>query len=433
MNFCSFILVSLLLAVPLFAQPRLSTSDLRLQVTLSDLEISPDGKRVLFVVTRQNFESNSSARELLMQNIETKQQTTITRGAGVAEPLWSPNGNAISYLAEKDGVSQIFTAPVDPVGEPRQVTKSAGGIFHHSWSPDGKWLAFIAEKDPVIQSGVDRFNNAFEVGSNDFLTSGAAAQTYVGKVAVNGENAESIMPEGLNLATEFSNSSLSWSPDANTMAVTLYPSSRSGDSDLGRNQLLDVKTKTIKAATDHMDKEGPALISPDGSQIAFQYPRDGIPANLSELYTAPTIGNAISTSRTRGLDREVTDFSWMPDGRLLIVGYDGLKSSMWVSTEQGAWTSLDLGDVLEVGEFSVSKSGSIVFVGDEMYRPSELYYKATAQAPPVRLTDFNQPLNARKQGKRESFTWTSTNDLHADGSSRFLPISTTAKSIRWCC
>ncbi|HSP07718.1 MAG TPA: prolyl oligopeptidase family serine peptidase, partial [Acidobacteriota bacterium] len=197
--------------------------------------------------------------------------------------------------------------------------------------------------------------------------------------------------------------------------------SRSGDSDLGRNQLLDVNSKSFKAATEHKDKEGPALISPDGSQIAFLYPRDGTPANASELYTAPVSGGATSKSLTRNLDREVTDFAWMPDGRLLIAGYDGLKSSIWQSSEQGAWTSLDLGNVMEVGEFSVSRSGSIVIVGDEMYRPSELYYKATAQAPPVRLTDFNRELSARKQGKREGFTWISTSGFHPDGVLTYPP------------
>lgn len=182
-----------------------------------------------------------------------------------------------------------------------------------------------------------------------------------------------------------------------------------------------MNAKTIKAATDHKDKEGPAVISPDGRQIAFQYPRDGIPANVSELYSTPLTGNAISTSLTRSLDREITAFAWMPEGRLLIVGFDGLKSAIWVSSGQGAWTPLDLGDVMEVGEFSVSKSGSIAFVGDEMYRPSELYYKATTQAPPIRLTDFNHELSARKQGKREGFTWTSTKGFHPDGVLTFPP------------
>lgn len=421
MKYSCCILLCVLAAVPVFAQPRLSTDDLRLTVTLSDLEMSPDGKRVLFIVTRQNFESDSFTSELLMQNIETKQQTTVTRGGGVAEPLWSPEGNAISYLAEKDGVSQIFTAPVDHVGGPRQVTKSAGGVLHHTWSPDGKWFAFVAEKDPVAKSGADKFNNAFEVGSNSFLTSEAAAKTFVGRVAVNGENAESMTQDGLDFATVFSNSSLSWSPDGKTISVTLYPSSRSGDTDLGSNQLLDVNTKAIKAATDHKDKEGPALLSPDGRQIAFLYPRDGIPANASELFIAPVTGNATSKSLTRNLDREVTDFAWTPDGRLLIAGYDGLKSSIWVSTESGAWIPLDLGDVVEAAEFSAGKSGGIVFVGDEMYRPSELYFKANAQAPPVRLTEFNAELGARMQGKREGFTWTSTGSFHPDGVLTYPP------------
>ena len=60
------------------AQDLLSTADLREQIDLSSLELSPDGKHLLVLTSRQNFDSNDFTTELVMIDVETKQQHTIS-------------------------------------------------------------------------------------------------------------------------------------------------------------------------------------------------------------------------------------------------------------------------------------------------------------------------------------------------------------------
>jgi Tol biopolymer transport system component len=54
---------------------------------------------------------------------------------------WSRDGRALTYVDTRQGVSNIWSQPVDG-GAPRQLTDFQSGlIFSFAWSPDGKRLA----------------------------------------------------------------------------------------------------------------------------------------------------------------------------------------------------------------------------------------------------------------------------------------------------
>jgi Tol biopolymer transport system component len=164
-----------LLPICIEAQNLLTTHDLREQIDLSGLELSPDGKRILVVTTRQNYESNELISELLMIDVSSKEQRSLSKRAGISTATWSLAGDQIAFLATVDGVSQIFTMSLQG-GEAQQISNCKGGILHYSWRPDGKQFAYIADEDPITKTGTDRFNDSFEVGSNDYLTRRAATQ-----------------------------------------------------------------------------------------------------------------------------------------------------------------------------------------------------------------------------------------------------------------
>ena len=418
------------ISASLYSESPLSPVDLRIPIGLSSAEISPDGKNVIFILSRRDFENNATLRELVLLNLESKEQSTLSQQKGIAQPLWSPESDRISFLAESQNQLQIFLLSLQG-GEANQITNIKGGILHHSWSPDGKQFAFVAGDVAPEKTGPDKFNDAFEVGSNNYLTTEAASKNYVGIIDVNKKEPKRITPEGITVATEFYNSSLSWTRDSKMLAMNVYPSSRSGDSDLGKIHILNLESGSSHPLTDNEGQEGPGYFSPDGSRIIFFYPRDGIAANLSEVYSASISGRRAyvgasgarprSESLTRSLDREVMDFEWLPDGRLLVTGYDGVKSAIWVREKSGKFTTLDIGEVMEVVEFSVSKTDSFVFIGEEKYRPAELYYKSSIDASPQRITDFNKTIALRKQGIRELFSWKTSDGFDPDGVLTYPP------------
>jgi len=66
---------------------------------------------------------------------------------------------------------------------------------------------------------------------------------------------------------------------------------------------------------------------------------------------------------------------------------------------------LDWGSV-DVGDPHVNGSGAIVFIGREPNRPGELYYLASVDDKPRRLTDYNRELAQQvESGRTETITW----------------------------
>lgn len=56
---------------------------------------------------------------------------------------WAPNSRSLSYVVTREGVSNIWTQPLDG-GAPKQVTHfDSGEIFRYAWSTDGKRLAVV--------------------------------------------------------------------------------------------------------------------------------------------------------------------------------------------------------------------------------------------------------------------------------------------------
>jgi dipeptidyl aminopeptidase/acylaminoacyl peptidase len=110
----------------------------------------------------------------------------------------------------------------------------------------------------------------------------------------------------------------------------------------------------------------------------------------------------------------------MPDGKSLLVGgHDSTQVSLWLQPLGGAAKKLPLGDVSPLWSFWVDvtagPNGEIAFAGRTPNQPPELYFMASANDPPKRLTKFNDQIAALELGKTERFEWQGPDRFHEDG------------------
>src|SRR5712692_3027762 len=138
-------------AAPILAQeppkansPKLLTPEASLNLrTISDLQFSPDGNRLAFVVT-EPAKGDRRARHIWLYE---KQFGSIRQFTYSAKseflPRWSPDGKQLAFLSDRDEQQQLYVMRADG-GEASALTKGKRGVKNFAWSPNGKQIAFLA-------------------------------------------------------------------------------------------------------------------------------------------------------------------------------------------------------------------------------------------------------------------------------------------------
>src|SRR5271168_3954346 len=140
-------------------------------------EIAPDGKRVVYEVTRTNWEDNAFERDLWIADTATGEGHQLTASKkSSTNAAWSPDGKWIAFLSDRpgqisgspEGKKQIYVIAADG-GEARQLTKVETGVNIFDWSPDSRHVAFTAD-DPEPKAMKDRMEKygEYEVVHADY-------------------------------------------------------------------------------------------------------------------------------------------------------------------------------------------------------------------------------------------------------------------------
>ncbi len=115
---------------------------------LSDWQVSPDGRTVVFVVSSVDLEANRRRTDLwLVRTDGTGLRRLTTHPAGDFNPRWAPDGKTVYFLSTRSGSSQVWRISVDG-GEAEAVTNLPLDVGNLAVSPDGRFLALTMEVFP---------------------------------------------------------------------------------------------------------------------------------------------------------------------------------------------------------------------------------------------------------------------------------------------
>jgi dipeptidyl aminopeptidase/acylaminoacyl peptidase len=147
-------------APPSDATPKrpMTFDDLQKMRRLGDMDVSHDGKWVLFTVTDVDLAKNTKTPHLWIVPVAGGEEKPLTASAaGESRGRFSPDGKQIAFLTDRDQGTQIWLADFDAVagsmGEAHQLTHISTEADNVTWDPDGKHLLFTSGVYPECSAG----------------------------------------------------------------------------------------------------------------------------------------------------------------------------------------------------------------------------------------------------------------------------------------
>lgn len=384
---------------------------------LGGARISPDGRAVVYGITRTDWQADRFVNELWVASTATGERFRLTnanRWDGGAR--WSPDGKRISFLSDRGGANQIYLIGATG-GEAVKVTDTAAGINAYRWSPDGRHIAFLTS-DPEPESVRTRRERlgAFEVMERDREDPAEFARSHLWVIEVPGPAAAAIpQPTRLTSGDAFTINEFEWSPDGTRIAFSavIDPSPRArASADL---YVLDVGPRTVTRLIDTPGPDTYPIWSPDGRQIAYETANGSLTYFETNRFVAavPAAGGA-PRLLTERVDEQASLLAWGPAG-IYVAFPDRTDLHLYrLDPASEAMTRLPAAGMAQQQWSFTADFGRMAFVGVGPNAHPELY-ATDGRRDPRRLTRFDDQFRGFRQASREIVSWRSTDGALIDG------------------
>jgi len=416
------------------AAERFKLDDLRNLVSLSEPQISPDGRIIAVIVGTPDWKSDKQRQEIDLIDTATGASRPLTwKRSGLGSLHWSPDGTRLAFLADDRGAQdgsddgkdddtdsgddkhqQIFVMPMAG-GDATRITRAKQGVDEFSWSPDGSRIAFITADEAKNAKAIKAHDDAFQVSDNNFLVRAALTPDHLWIVPSSGGEAKRLTEGDFSLLTDQQGSSPvpTWTPDGRGIVFTRFPNPWWGPS---FQSVIDEVDASGGKPRERVSGQGAFefRFAPQGDAWAFVRPRDGDQNNGDAVYVGRGDGEAHDA--TAALARNIDEYAWLPHGDgLLLAGGLGARATLWVQPLDGAARELDLGGVQANPGLSVARTGAVAFTGSTATHPAELYVMDSVNAKPRRLTNLNGFVDKLALGKTNVVQWKSDDGFDEDG------------------
>ena len=400
----------------------MDAADLLAFKIIPELDISPDGARVAYVVTWIDTEKDEYRATIHVAPTEGGAPAEFTRGpTRDSAPRWSPDGTQLAFLSDRIGDERQLYVMALRGGEPRQLTSMSGHAGPATWSPDGKKIAFSArvwvEPRPEDAGARKRWEQRpRHVTKAQFKTDGhgytfdARAHLFIVDVAT-GETRQ--LTDG-----DFEDRAESWSPDGRQIA---FSRTRGGKDDYSSSDIwvADVATGAALRITEDVGRAISPTWSPDGTTIACfgsDTPDPGLGDPMVRVWTVPSRGGQPARRLTERYDRGAVLLPapaitpgpiWSSDNATVtfIAGDHGNMHLVRAAIADGS-TTVVVGGERQIAYASGKAGSRIAFAAGDLAAPSDLYVTAWDGSGERRLTQLNREILAQlapAHGERRTF------------------------------
>lgn len=316
---------------------------------VTEPQISPDGKSIIYCVRTYDVKANKSTNIIYKSTINGDQKIAISSPKENANSArWRPDGKKILFLSNTDNGTQLFEMNPDGSGI-TQITNIADGINGYQYAPDGKNLAFVADvkldnevKDiyPDLDKSSGRIIDGLLYRHWDAWHDYKYSHLFIVSLEngkVNGTPIDIMAGEKFDcpLQPHGGDDDYAWSKDGSMLAYSCKKESGtqaaySTNSDIYIYTLKDKSTFNVSFRNGGYDRA--PQFSPDGSKIAwlsmkkpgYESDKNNIKVfNLKPAKASDKSGKIEAVepvvTLTSNFDYTIEEFNWIDASRIVLI------------------------------------------------------------------------------------------------------------------
>ena len=315
---------------------------------VSDPQVSPDGKHIIYGVSYTSVEENRSVRNLYICSLDgSDNQLLTTAGKSISNARWSNDGKKLAFLYG----GQIWTAGIRhgkkgwSLKNLKKISDVANGIGEFKISPDGKKVMYISYIKSAVKSPTDCYSDldkATAYTTDDLMyrhwdhTVMEIPHTFVADLDLDGGSigAPKDILDGENelyeLPTEpFSGlEQLSWSPDSRYIAYSCrkLAGKKYAFSTNTEIYIYDVETGQTEMIEMGGGYDTDPVWSPDGKKLCWiSMERDGYEADKQRLIVAEMTAEEGQMPKAEKIQDVTVDFKY------------NASSPVWAEDSKSIW------------------------------------------------------------------------------------------------
>jgi dipeptidyl aminopeptidase/acylaminoacyl peptidase len=400
-----------------FADGFQSSDYLKLR-SVGGVEISPDGSKIAYTVTREDGPRRPYGQVWIMNLADQKSICLSAGNEPSGNPQWSPDGKWIAYSGQLEGKSGLIVARADGSGKKfLTAIEGSNAPLPNSgktvaWSPDSKQIAYISAQpgpepdihgDPIVITRYLYKPTASE--GNSHFNDNRRLHIFVVDVAT-------AQSRQLTTGTHYEHS-IDWSPNGREIA---FISTRDQDEDQYFNYdifTLSPSTGEVTRLTATESAEYRPHWSPDGKAIAFEATKRGLTdreTTMEDTHVWRIDADGRNRKEIGEIDDRQGDPGWSSNGQSVYftVQQRG-EVHLYRAPASGGPPVAVVHDRGSVGSWSAvgDKLAYAFTAPDDM---AELYLK-TGDGPARKLTDLNRDaFQGKKVEPVEPFTFLSNDN-----------------------
>jgi dipeptidyl aminopeptidase/acylaminoacyl peptidase len=395
---------------------------------VSDPQISPDGKQIVYCVRHYNLSENKGVTNLyLIPSSGEALPVKLTDEQGSeSNPRWSADGKAIRFISDRSGTAQIWEIALsDKNLAAKQLSDVEDGVKAFEFSPKGNMVLYVKSvqvgqpltvRYPHLPKANVRIINDLMYRHWDTWSNGAYHHIFVSGFSYGAIVGKRDINEGeawdTPMASGFSISDVCWDAAgryiyyaSKKMAGKEY--ALSTNSDIYR---YDTEAGTTENLTEaNMGYDQHPLVSPDGLKLAWlSMETPGYESDKNRLMALELATGRVEEV-TKDMEEGATTMCWDDDNTLYFVsGANATYQVYRANASQGTLAQVTHGahDYTDV----VAKSGAIVGRRMSMNMAPELFRINVADSSSKQITATNKHIyDNLRLGKVEE-RWIRTSD-----------------------